>query len=116
MNTRHWLLAAASLALSTPAFASTSSCEPRAVQSSATFPMRSQLRGQEGIVYLNLKIDENGHVASTQIERSSGYRLLDHAAQDSAIKEWVFDVSDCERKDLPANRVIAIEYRNDEYR
>ena len=116
MNTHHLLLAAASLALSTPAFATPSSCEPQAVKSAAAFPMRSQLRGQEGIIYLNLKIDENGRVASTQIEQSSGYRLLDHAAQDSALKEWVFDVSGCERKDLPANRVIAIEYRNDEYR
>jgi TonB family protein len=112
MNTRHLLLAVVSLALSAPAL----SCEPHAIKSSAAFPMRSQLRGQEGIVYLNLKIDENGRVASTQIEQSSGYRLLDHAAQDSAVKEWVFDVSGCERKDLPANRVIAIEYRNDEYR
>ena len=116
MNTRHWLLAAIPLALSAPAFATDSGCEPHAITSSTAFPMRSQLRGQEGIVYLNLKIDEHGRVASTQLEQSSGYRLLDQAARHSVLKDWVFDISGCERKDLPADRVIAIEYRNDEYR
>ncbi|MFL6575622.1 MAG: energy transducer TonB [Povalibacter sp.] len=117
MNAWHKFLATTPLLLSFAAFAGTpSACDVHAVDSATKFPMRSQLRGQEGIVYLNVKIDEKGRVSSTELQRSSGYRLLDEAAQHSALKDWVFDVSQCQRKDLPADRVIAVEYRNEEYR
>jgi TonB family protein len=116
MDTWHLLLAATPLLISAPSIAAPSACETHAIESPTKFPMRSQLRGQEGIVYLNVKIDENGRVASTDLQRSSGYRLLDRAAQQSALKDWVFDVSQCARKDLPIDQVIAVEYRNDEYR
>jgi protein TonB len=91
-------------------------CDPPIVATTTEFPMRSQLRGQEGIVALDLTIDASGHVAATQIAQSSGHRLLDRAARESALHDWQFDVSNCARGDLPINRHIAIEYRNDEYR
>lgn len=116
MNTRHPLLAATTLLFCFQAHATPAACEPVALEKSAKFPMRSQLRGQEGVVYLNVHIDETGRVASTEVQRSSGYRLLDRSAQDSVLKDWVFDVSQCQRDDLPADRIIAVEYRNDEYR
>jgi TonB family protein len=116
MNIWHKLLATTPLLFCFATQAAPSACEPVAIDKAAKFPMRSQLRGQEGTVYLNVHIDENGRVASTELQRSSGYRLLDRAAQDSVLKEWVFDVSNCQREDLPADRVIAVEYRNDEYR
>src|SRR4051812_23877048 len=116
MDTWHLLLAATPLLLTAPAMATPSACETHAIESPTKFPLRSQLRGQEGIVYLTVRIDEHGHVASTELQRSSGYRLLDQAAQQSALKDWVFDVSQCKRQDLPVDQVIAVEYRNDEYR
>jgi TonB family protein len=91
-------------------------CSPRIVQDETTFPMRSQLRGQEGTVFMDVLIDEQGRPANVHLVESSGYLLLDSAAQRSVISHWQFDISACERKDLPIRRRIAVEYRNDEYR
>jgi TonB family protein len=115
MNSRLRTLA---IAIATLAVISSAegACDPRIVTTTTEFPMRSQLRGQEGIVALDLTIDASGHVAATQIAQSSGHRLLDRAARESALNDWQFDVSNCARGDLPINRHIAIEYRNDEYR
>lgn len=41
------------------------------------YPSRAQRRRQEGTVYLRFVVDREGNVLSYQIERSSGYRLLD---------------------------------------
>ncbi|HEX7117109.1 MAG TPA: energy transducer TonB [Steroidobacter sp.] len=108
---------AASASWLVPAAASAGeACTAHVIQSDTTFPMRSQLRGQEGTVYLNVIVDENGRAREAQIERSSGYRLLDRAATRSVLDAWVFDVSQCVRKDLPITHRVAVEYRNDEYR
>lgn len=115
MNAWFKILAVSAAAFPIPLLAD-SACAPHAVESPTKFPLRSQLRGQAGIVYLDVEIDRSGRVANTELVRSSGYRLLDRAARESALREWVFDVSGCNRNDLPANRRIAIEYRNDEYR
>jgi periplasmic protein TonB len=107
---------AASMSLLAPAASfADEACAPHMVQSPTTFPMRSQLRGHEGTVYLNVVIGEDGHVQRAALQQSSGYRLLDRAASRSVIENWVFDVSGCARKDLPANHVVAVEYRNDVY-
>lgn len=107
---------AASMSLFSPVIAAAdAACEPHTMRSDTTFPLRSQLRGQEGTVYLNVVIGEDGRVQSAALQQSSGYRLLDTAATRSVVDNWVFDVSSCTRKDLPANHVVAVEYRNDAY-
>ena len=73
------------------------------------------MRGQEGVVYMNVLIDENGRAQSADLNRSSGYRRLDRAATRSAVDNWLFDVSACERKDLPVKHVVAVEYHNNSY-
>ncbi len=114
MNTPLKILATAFLTLPALAVAE-EACQPRVLESPTVFPIRSQLRGQEGIVYIDVKIDSNGRAASTELQRSSGYRFLDRAAQQSVKNNWVFDISDCVRKDLPATHRVAVEYRNAEY-
>lgn len=110
------ILATASLSLLLPALApAAATCEPHVVRSPTKFPVRSQLRGQKGIVYINVTVDESGRATSTAIARSSGHRLLDRAATHSVLTDWVFDVANCVRKDLPATQVVAVEYQNDEY-
>ena len=117
MNAPLSILAIFSVSLLLPALShAEGACAPQVIQSPTEFPLRSQLRGQAGVVHLTVKIDEHGRVASTELNRSSGHRLLDRAAQQSALSDWVFDVSDCVRKDLPASHLVAVEYRNDEYR
>src|SRR5262249_49709434 len=94
---------AASISLFGPTLASADdTCAPHVVQSETRFPVSSQVRGQEGTVYLNVSVDGNGRAQTAQLQHSSGYRRLDRAAADSVINKWVFDVSSCERKDLPA--------------
>jgi TonB family protein len=107
-------LAAATALLQAPV-ASADSCKPHLLQKDTSFPLGAQLRGQEGTVYMNVTIDENGRAQSADLHRSSGYRKLDRAATRSAVENWVFDVSACERKDLPVTHVVAVEYHNDSY-
>ena len=117
MNAWLKILAAVSVSsLASTVYAASTDCTPQAVTSPTKFPMRSQLRGQEGTVLLTVRIDDKGHVASTDVAQSSGYRLLDRAAIESVQRDWIFDISGCERKDLPADHLISVEYRNDEYR
>ena len=91
-------------------------CDPKIIAGDTSFPMRSQLRGQEGTVFMDVTIDAQGRPADVHLVDSSGYRLLDRAAEASVRTNWEFDVSTCERKDLPIKHRIAVEYRNDEYR
>ncbi|MGH8178202.1 MAG: energy transducer TonB [Steroidobacter sp.] len=103
---------AATTALAAPAVSlAANACDPRVIQSETKFPIRSQIRHQTGTVYVHVTVDENGRAQSAELVRSSGYRLLDRAATQSVVGDWVFDVSSCERKDLPANHLVAVEYR-----
>jgi TonB family protein len=108
-------LAAATALLHAPLASADDTCKPRLVQKETTFPLSAQLRGQEGTVYMNVTVDENGRARTADLNRSSGYRRLDRAATRSAVENWLFDVSACERKDLPVTHVVAVEYHNDSY-
>ena len=108
-------LAAATALLCAPLASADTACKPHLIQKQTSFPLGSQIRGQEGTVYMNVTIDENGRAQSADLNRSSGYRKLDNAAARSAVENWVFDVSACERKDLPVTHVVAVEYHNDSY-
>ncbi|HKS55293.1 MAG TPA: TonB family protein [Steroidobacteraceae bacterium] len=109
------LLAAATALLTTSVASADTTCKPRLIEKNTSFPLSSQIRGQEGTVYMNIVIDENGRARSADLERSSGYSKLDRAAARSAVDNWVFDVSACARKDLPVTHVVAVEYHNNAY-
>ena len=49
------------------------------------YPLESRKNKEEGTVCLLLKIDENGAVVSVDIEKSSGYSLLDAAAKEAVL-------------------------------
>ena len=113
MNTSLKFLATACAFVSLPVFAAPeTTCQPRVIESPTAYPFRSQVRGQAGIVYVDVNIDASGRAASTDLQQSSGFRLLDRAAQQSIQNNWVFDISDCERKDLPITHRVAVDYRN----
>lgn len=46
------------------------------------YPSRAQRRRQEGTVYLRFVVDREGKVLSYQIERTSGYALLDREVEE----------------------------------
>lgn len=89
-------------------------CRPAIIQQEAEFPGRAIARGQQGTVFVEVLVGESGRAATAEIVDSSGYRLLDQAAKQTALTRWEFDVSSCERKDLPVKHRIAVEYRNDQ--
>ena len=89
-------------------------CGMKVVQSDTDFPMRSQLRGQKGTVFLNVTLDANGRATGAEVDRSSGHLLLDLAAKRSVLEKWQFDVSHCDHA-FPATHQVAVEYRNEEY-
>jgi protein TonB len=91
------------------------SCLPELAQEDTSFPERAQLRGQRGTVLLDISVDANGRATEVEVINSSGYRLLDRSAEQSVLEHWHFDVSSCERKDLPIKRRVAVEYQNGEY-
>ncbi len=53
------------------------------------YPRIARESGWEGTVVLRVFIETSGNPGNIQIHKSSGYRLLDHAAQ-TAIKTWTF--------------------------
>jgi TonB family protein len=109
------ILAAATALLTASVASADATCKPRLIDKQTSFPLTAQLRGQEGTVYMNVVIDENGRAQRADLQRSSGYRKLDRAATRSAVDNWIFDVSACERKDLPVTHVVAVEYHNNSY-
>ena len=109
------LAAVTAFAAPAGALAADDACTPRVVQSETKFPLASQLRHQTGTVYIAVSIDENGRAQTAAVQESSGYRRLDRAAANSVISNWVFDVSGCERRDLPADHLVAVEYRSQPY-
>ena len=66
-------LAAATALLNAPIASADASCKPSLVQKDTSFPLGAQLRGQEGTVYMNVTIDENGRAQRADLNRSSGY-------------------------------------------
>lgn len=95
--------------------ASAADCGMRVVQSETDFPLRSQMRGHKGTVFINVTLDAKGHVTNAEVDRSSGHLMLDLAATRSVLNKWQFDVTHCNHA-WPATHQVAVEYRNEEYR
>ena len=108
------LLAASSAALFASSPASQAACDPTVVKSPTYFPLQSQLRGQTGTVLLEVTVDESGKVSTAELLESSGHKRLDQAATASIRERWRFDVTSCERKDLPVSDLVSVEYRHEE--
>lgn len=107
------ILAATSTIVAGPTIAA--ACGMKIVRSDTSFPERSQLRGHDGTVLINVTLDANGRATNAEVERSSGHLLLDLAATRSVLNNWQFDVSACDHG-WPAVHQVAVEYRNEEYK
>jgi periplasmic protein TonB len=61
---------------------------PRFVaQPEPIYPLMARERGWEGTVVLHIEMLANGTVGEVKVAESSGYPILDNAAQD-AVKRW----------------------------
>lgn len=54
------------------------------------YPRAELIRGTEGSVLLRVRVDAEGRVQQVDIERSSGSRALDRAAQQQVARSWRF--------------------------
>jgi len=54
------------------------------------YPRRAMIRNQQGTVMLEVVVNELGRVEEIEVAESSGYSILDRAAQE-AVQEWVFE-------------------------
>jgi len=57
---------------------------------SPKYPRRARKLGYEGVVILDVQVDENGVVNDLKILESSGHEILDNAAV-SSVKRWQFE-------------------------
>ena len=62
----------------------------RAIAKHKSYPKIAQMRGWEGEVMLDLKIDENGNVISAKVRESSGHEALDNQALEMVRKASPF--------------------------
>ncbi len=62
----------------------------RAIAKHKSYPKIAQMRGWEGEVMLDLKIDGNGNVLSTKVRESSGHEALDNQALEMVRKASPF--------------------------
>ncbi len=54
------------------------------------YPRRAKRRGYEGVVVLEVRVDKQGRPSDIRVVTSSGYGLLDRAAE-RAVRQWVFE-------------------------
>lgn len=54
------------------------------------YPRAARARGYQGNVVLEVLVDQNGRVSDLRVFKSSGYPILDQAAEE-AVKKWLFE-------------------------
>lgn len=61
-----------------------------------SYPWVCRKRGQEGMVCIQIKTNEDGHVVEARLHKSSGHDLLDKAALN-AVKRWALNERDIKK-------------------
>jgi len=64
--------------------------EAGAVTPSPAYPETAQRRQIQGTVYVEIKVDESGAIATAEIQKSSGSTVLDEAAIEVVKRRWHF--------------------------
>jgi len=73
------------------------------------YPREAAQRGQQGMVVLNVTVATDGTALSVQVAESSGYPLLDRAAQD-AVTHWHFRAGQEGGIAMPANIPVRLSF------
>lgn len=72
------------------------------------YPLAARRRGMQGIVLLIIKVNKKGFVESINIEKTSGFRVLDQSAVMS-VKKWQFVPA--KNEDKAVSSIIEIPIR-----
>lgn len=74
------------------------------------YPMIARRRGYEGEVLVKVWVLKNGKVGDTELEKPSGYNILDDSALD-AVKEWEFIPGTVNGKTISSWVTVPITFR-----
>ncbi|MBF7730425.1 energy transducer TonB [Pseudomonas sp. N040] len=73
------------------------------------YPAQARRRNQQGVVLLEVRLDERGAQRDIQLLRSSGFPSLDSAALE-AVAGWRFHPETINGKGVPSRVQIPIEF------
>lgn len=74
------------------------------------YPGLSLRRGHEGTVLLGVLVSRAGHALDVRIERSSGHRELDRAAQQQVLKRWKFQPAERHGQPVDAWARVPVDF------
>lgn len=74
------------------------------------YPKRAIRAGYEGMVILKVRVNSDGACGEVQIEKSSGYNILDHEAVKT-VSKWVFDPARKNNRAIDSWINIPIEFK-----
>ena len=77
------------------------------------YPGQALRQHWQGEVLLRVQIDAEGAVVAVTIERSSGHRSLDRAAQAQVLKHWRFEPAQVDGIATPAIGLVPINFRRE---
>lgn len=100
----------AGLIAQAPAYAEPTACEPAIKTAPVRVPRRALELQEAGVVFVRAEIDATGRAHNVTTVQSSGKTRLDAAAERAVLKRWTFDVSQCAVEQLPAVKVVAVEF------
>lgn len=74
------------------------------------YPELARKRGQEGLVLLHAEVNAQGEPVKVEIQKSSGYPLLDQAALKT-VRKWRFRPPQENGESRPGNLVLPVEFK-----
>ena len=74
------------------------------------YPLLARQRGQQGLVVLRVQVGPDGQVANLAVQRSSGYALLD-AAAEKAVVAWRFVPAQGKDGPIASDVFVPVEFR-----
>ena len=74
------------------------------------YPDLARRRGEQGRVVLRVDVSVDGHPLSVSVARSSGFGILDSAAED-AVRTWRFLPATQDGRPVTATAEVPIQFR-----
>lgn len=74
------------------------------------YPMLARRRGYEGTILLRVFVLESGGVGKVELEKSSGYEILDESAMN-AVKDWIFIPGKKNGEPIPSWVTVPIKFQ-----
>lgn len=73
------------------------------------YPEQARQRGWQGTVYLRLTLDEQGQVVRVEVDRSSGYPVLDAEAAN-AVRQWRAEPAQVNGRPVSSEELLPVRF------